>query len=107
MLDNLNTHFEKSFIEPFGTRDATPLLARLRFHDTPQHASWLNMAEIEIGICSRQSIKGRIPTEEKRREQTSLWQDSRTGARAMISWTFTVRHARAKFQDHNQGSKLN
>lgn len=107
VLDNLNTHFEKSFIETFGTREANHLLSRIRFHYTPKHASWLNMAEIEIGILSRQSIKGRIPTEEKLREHTRLWQDSRNGARAMISWTFTVRNARAKFQYNNQGSKLN
>lgn len=107
VLDNLNPHFEKSFMETCGPREATHLLSRIRFHDTPKHASWLKMAAIESGMLSRPSIKGRIPTEETLREHTRLWQDSRNGARAMISWTFTGRRARAKFQYHRQGSTLN
>ena len=106
VLDHLNTPFETSFIETFGTSEAKRILSRIRFHYTPKHASWLNMAEIEIGILSSQSIRGRLPTEEVLAQHARIWQQARNQARAMISWKFTVRDARAKFHYH-QGSKLN
>lgn len=56
LLDNLNTHFRKSFDNVMGKRAAAKLLCRVRFHYTPKHASWLNMAEIEIGVLSRQCL---------------------------------------------------
>jgi DDE superfamily endonuclease len=56
VLDNLNTHLRESFEEVLGVKSATPLLRRIEFHDTPNHASWLNMAEIEIGILQRQCL---------------------------------------------------
>jgi hypothetical protein len=105
VLDNLNTHFETSFIETFGTREAKRMLSRRRFHDTPTHASWLTRAEIEIGSLSRQSIRGRIPTEAVLSPHARFWQQARNQARAMISGKFTVRDAQAKFHDH-EGSKL-
>ena len=53
VVDNLNTHFEKSFVETFGKKKSQKLISRIQFHYTPKHASWLNMAEIEIGILDR------------------------------------------------------
>ena len=53
VLDNLNTHFRKTFVDVLGEQAATELLRRVEFHYTPKHASWLNMAEIEIGIMDR------------------------------------------------------
>jgi len=97
VLDNLNTHFEKSFLETFGAKETIKIMSRLCFHYTPKHASWLNMAEIEIGIFSRQSIRGRIGTEEKLREHTKIWQEGRNREHAMINWKFTVADARKKF----------
>ncbi len=82
VLDNLNTHFEKSFLETFGEEETRRIMSRIRFHYTPKHASWLNMAEIEIGTLSRQSIQGRIPTEEKLVEKARLWQERRNDAQA-------------------------
>ena len=60
VLDNLNTHFRKCFDDVLGNRAAAKLLRRVQFHYTPKHASWLNMAEIEIGILSRQCLDRRI-----------------------------------------------
>ena len=57
--DNLNAHFEKSFVDTVGEEGTKPIMSRIQFHYTPKHASWLNMAEIEIGILSKQSIRGR------------------------------------------------
>ena len=65
VLDNLNTHFKKSFIETFGDEEARRILDKIEFHYTPKHASWLNVAEIEIGIMDKQCLNRRIPTEEK------------------------------------------
>ena len=56
VLDNLNTHFESSFYEAFSKKEAKRILKRIEFHYTPKHASWLNMAEIEINVLSRQCI---------------------------------------------------
>jgi hypothetical protein len=105
VLDNLNTHFEKSFTETFGRKKAKRLLSRIQFHYTPKHASWLNMAEIEIGILSKQSIRGRVPTEEKLVEKARLWQERRNSKHSTINWKFTVKDARVKFE-YDGGSKL-
>jgi hypothetical protein len=105
VLDNLNTHFEKSFLEAFGEEETKRIMSRIRFHYTPKHASWLNMAEIEIGILSGQSIKGRIPTEEKLGENIRTWQEARNQRQATINWKFTVKDARVKFK--YEGSQLN
>lgn len=98
VLDNLNTHFEKSFTETLGTKEAKSIIHRIQFHYTPKHASWLNMAEIEIGIFSRQSIRGRIGTEEKLKEHARIWQKGRNREHAMIHWKFTTKDARMKFK---------
>lgn len=61
VMDNLNTHFRKCFDEVLGVKRAQKLLRRVEFHYTPKHASWLNMAEIEIGILERQCLDRRLP----------------------------------------------
>jgi hypothetical protein len=98
VLDNLNTHFEKSFFETFGKKEALTLINRLRFHYTPKHASWLNMAEIEISILSRQCIRGRIPTEKALRRKINQWQKKRNKCKATINWKFTTQSARRVFK---------
>lgn len=98
VVDNLNTHFEKSFYGTFEKEEAERILSKMRFHYTPKHASWLNMAEIEIGILDRQSIRGRIPTQEMLTSQICFWKKERNKSKAMISWTFTVKDARKKFK---------
>ena len=105
VLDNLNTHFAKSFTETFTPEETARILAKIEFHHTPKHASWLNMAEIEIGILDRQCIRGRIPTEGKLVEHISAWQRERNREQATISWMFTVEDARKKFK--SIGQKLN
>jgi len=106
VLDNLNTHFETSLRETFGGAAADRLMRRIQFHYTPCHASWLNMAEIEIGILSKQSINGRIPTEEKLTAQIVAWQKGRNREKATIAWRFTVDQARKKFKYENEPKKL-
>ena len=94
--DNLNTHFAKSFYQTFSKEEAERTLSRIQFHHTPKHASWLNMAEIEIGVLDRQCIKGRIATEEKLVTQIHAWRHERNRQQAIINWKFTVTKAREK-----------
>jgi DDE superfamily endonuclease len=110
VLDNLNTHFEKSLLLTFGPEETKSMMQRLVFHYSPCHASWLNMAEIEIGVMSRQCVKGRIATEYKLKEQLRAWQAERNRDKAMIDWKFGVKEARKIFKYRRgtggKGSKL-
>jgi len=97
--DNLNTHFLSSLIEKFGVRKAKKIWKRFTCHYTPKHASWLNMAEIEIGVLSRQCIKGRIPSAEILERKVAAWQRRRNAKRCKICWKFTKEKAEEIFPD--------
>ena len=74
VLDNLNTHFRSCFEEVLGRKAAARLLRRVEFHYTPKHASWLNMAEIEIGILDRQCLDRRLPDRATITREVAAWQ---------------------------------
>ncbi len=84
VLDNLNIHFRKSFEDVLGVQAATQLLRRVQFHYTPKHASWLNMAEIEIGILTRQCLDRRLPDRDTLSGQVAAWQCQRNDQRKTI-----------------------
>ena len=69
VLDNLNTHFASSFYETFTKEEADEILGKIKFHYTPKHGSWLNMAEIEINIMDRECLGRRIGEVEKMKEE--------------------------------------
>ena len=100
VLDNLNTHFEGSLIETFGKRKAGRLLKRIRFIYTPKHASWLNMAEIEINIMDKQCTGGRIESKEKLEKEVTLWANERNKNESKIEWKFTRQDADRKLSKH-------
>jgi hypothetical protein len=100
VLDNLNTHFKKSFDDVLGLRAARQLLRRVEFHYTPKHASWLNMAEIEIGILNRQCLDRRIPSQYLLQSDVSIWQERRNAERRTIDWKFTRQDADRKLARH-------
>ena len=100
VVDNLNTHFRKCFDDVLGLRAATKLLRRVEFHYTPKHASWLNMAEIEIGILSRQCLDRRIDSRELLRNEVDAWQLARNALQRTIEWTFTRQDADLKLARH-------
>lgn len=100
VLDNLNTHFRSSFEEILGVKEATQMLERVEFHYTPKHASWLNMAEIEIGIMDRQCTGCRIPNEQTLRSEVAAWTDRRNQAKSTIDWKFTRQDADQKLSRH-------
>ena len=100
VLDNLNTHFRKCFDDVLGRQAASKLLCRVRFHYTPKHASWLNMAEIEIGILSRQCLDRRIASADLLQSEVDAWQTNRNEQRRTIEWKFTRQDADRKLGRH-------
>ena len=96
VLDNLNTHFPKCFEEVLGIRAANKLLRRVVFHYTPKHASWLNMAEIEIGILDRQCLDRRLPDRDTLAAEVDAWQRRRNDEQRRIEWTFSRQDADQK-----------
>jgi hypothetical protein len=100
VLDNLNTHFRSCFEEVLGEAAARTLLRRVEFHHTPKHASWLNMAEIEIGILDRQCLGRRLMDRATARREVNTWQRQRNAKRRGIDWTFTRQEADRKLRRH-------
>ena len=96
IMDNLNTHKPASLYEAFTPAEARRLLKKLEFHYTPKHGSWLNMAEIELSILSRQCLDRRIPDEAMLRREITVYEDTRNAATASIAWRFTTTEAREK-----------
>ena len=99
VLDNLNTHNAKSLLETFDDGQAKPLLQRIQWHHTPKHASWLNMAEIEISILTNQCLDRRLPTLEDVQRHVATWSRERNRRRATIQWTFRRADARRVFPE--------
>jgi hypothetical protein len=96
VMDNLNTHKPASLYETFAPAEARRLLKKLEFHYTPKHGSWLNMAEIELSILSRQCLDRRIPDDATLRRAITAYEDTRNAAKATITWRFTTADAREK-----------
>lgn len=98
VLDNLSTHTRNSLVAAFGEREAAALWKRFKVHYTPKHGSWLNQAEIEISLVSRECLgQGRTQSLSALRLQTRAWNRLANRRRRMIDWTFTRRDARKKF----------
>jgi hypothetical protein len=98
VLDNLNTHTGAALYETFAPEHARRLLDRLEFHYTPKHASWLNMAEIEIGVLSRQCLNRRIDNVQTMAEEIAAWEVKRNADGVKLHWTCTIAVARAKLR---------
>ena len=96
VLDNLNTHNPAALYEVFEAAEARRLLTKLEFHYTPKHGSWLNMAEIEFSVLTRQCLDRRIPDEETLRQEIAAWEASRNTYAAAVTWQFTTDDARIK-----------
>ena len=96
VLDNLNTHTPGALYEAFSPEEARRLLRKLEFHFTPKHGSWLNMAEIEISVLSRQCLKQRIGDSSRLQAVVRSWTQRRNAQKATINWDFDVTKARTK-----------
>jgi hypothetical protein len=96
--DNLNTHVKASLYKAFEAPEARRILNRLDFHYTPKHGSWLNMAEIELSVLSRQCLDRRIPDPETLKTEIAAWETRRTETASKIDWRFTTQDARIKLK---------
>jgi hypothetical protein len=96
VLDNLSTHSPAALYQSFRPEEALRILKRLEFHYTPKHGSWLNMAELELSILTRQCLDRRIPDPDILRREIAVWERERNGARAKVHWRFSVAKARSK-----------
>jgi len=105
VLDNLNTHSPAAFYETFNPEEARRLVRKLEFHYTPKHGSWLNMAEIEIGVLELQCLNRRLPDILTVQREVAAWEDQRNSQKATVDWRFTTERARKKLQ-HLYPSKL-
>jgi hypothetical protein len=98
VMDNLNIHCRKSLADVFGAEMAVEVWERFTVHHTPTHGSWLNQAEIEIGIFARQCLGSRrIPDLKTLRREAKAWTRRMNRDRVKISWRFDRQAARRKF----------
>jgi len=98
VMDNLNTHKPGSLYEVFTPEKAKVLWDRFEFVYTPKHGSWLNMAEIELNVLTRQCLNRRIARLSKAKTEVNTWQNHRNNRNATINWQFTSNDARIKLR---------
>jgi hypothetical protein len=96
--DNLNTHDYASLYEAFAPVEARRLMARLELVHTPKHGSWLNIAEIELNVLSRQCFCRMIGDTAILREQVAAWESDRNAQQKGVDWQFTTADARIKLK---------
>jgi hypothetical protein len=96
--DNLNTHTTRSLTKTLDGEKATEITKKLEFHFTPNHGSWLNMAEIEISVMERECLRRRIPDQNTLRKETAAYESGRNDQKARINWKFTREKACEKFR---------
>jgi DDE superfamily endonuclease len=98
VMDNLNTHKLASLYEAFPPEQARRIAERLEIHHTPKHGSWLNMAEIELSVLSRQCLDRRIETKQELEGEVAAWEEERNERGIEIRWRFTTADARIKLR---------
>jgi transposase len=98
VMDNLNTHSPASLYEAFDPSEARRLAQKLEIHYTPKHGSWLNMAEIELSVLSRQCLQRRVPDFGTLEAEAHAWQERRDAAGVKIEWRFSKDDARIKLK---------
>ena len=98
VCDNLNTHNIASLYEAFPAPEAHRLARRLEIYHTPRNGSWLNVAEIELSILSKQSLARRIATSEELNLELEAWQKERNQMASKVLWRFSTEDARVKLK---------
>jgi hypothetical protein len=98
VMDNLNTHKPASLYEAFPPAQARRLIEKLEIHYTPKHGSWLDMAETELSILTKQCLDRRIADVPTLTGEVDAWQKQRNATHATINWQFTTDHARTKLK---------
>jgi hypothetical protein len=105
IVDNLNTHGESAFYETFDRREAERILRKIEFHYTPKHASWLNVAEIEISAMNVECIGRRFEDKETLAREVAAWTKRRNEQKKKIDWRFTKKDADRKLSKYYIMSK--
>lgn len=100
VMDNLNTHKLSSLYAAFEPEKARRIAERLEIHFTPKHGSWLDMAEIEIGVLTRQCLRRRIPDQDTLIKEIAAWEETRNQTAIAVDWRFTTEDARIKLMDY-------
>jgi len=100
ILDNLNTHFKKSFYETFSRQECGGLLGKIKFVYTPKHASWLNMEEIEINLLDHECLDRNIGNRDELERQTLIWCNANNADKRKINWSFTRYKADKKLSNY-------
>jgi len=98
VMDNLRTHTLSAFYEAFSPEEARRLRKRFEFVFTPKHGSWLNMAEIELQVLSRQCLNRHLSTKEKVIREVKAWEQRRNSIKSTINWQFNTETARIKLK---------
>ena len=98
VCDNLNTHKLASLYEAFEPKEARRLAQRLEIHYTPKHGSWLNIAEIELSVLTKQCLARRIAAIETLRQETKAWEHERNTKQTGVDWHFTTEDARLRLK---------
>lgn len=100
VLDNLNTHFKKSFYETFSKQECDRLLKRIKFVYTPKHASWLNIAEIEINLLDHECLDRNIGNKPELESEVNAWCNTNNLEKRKINWSFTRSRADKKLSKY-------
>jgi transposase len=98
VTDNLNTHSPACLYEAFPPAEARRIAERIEWHFTPEHGSWLNMAELELSVLARQCVNRRIPDKESLAEEARAWETERNAVQVRIDWHFSTEDARVKLK---------
>jgi hypothetical protein len=98
ICDNLNTHKIASLYEAFEPQEALRLARRLEIHYTPKHGSWLNVAEIELSVFTKQCLDRRIPDMTTLQQEAKAWYRKRNANQKAVDWQFTTENARVKLK---------
>jgi DDE superfamily endonuclease len=98
VMDQLNTHTPGALYDVFAPAEAKRLADKLEIHDTPKHGSWLNIAEIEFSVLSRQCLDRRVPDVATLVREVAAWQERRNAATCAVDWRFTTADARIKLK---------
>lgn len=98
VTDNLNTHTPACLYERFEPAQARRIASKLEWHYTPEHGSWLNIAECELSVLARQCLDRRIPDKAALEEEAAAWETERNARRVTVDWQFTTADARIKLK---------
>jgi hypothetical protein len=98
VMDNLNTHTPASLYEAFPPAEAKRLADKIEIHYTPKHGSWMNIAEIELSVLSRQCLDRRVPDYTTLEAEVGAWEERRNAKGGKVNWRFTTADARIKLK---------